>query len=353
VDFSLAQNADTYLTPIEATSVEPVYIEPGQCDPWTCPPGTGSDEVLLIDDPTMAGQGYPGQPFSGQGASNWGPAYPEPSPAQIDLGNLIPPGARPGFFQKVNFGTSWMPRFESDGLGITTARANIVTALPFPKRHQPLTITPEYTVRFFDGPDFIDVPSRVHDLELQFNHIRRIADQWVFNGAVTIGAYADDHSFDASDAVRVSGRALGIYEATPESKWIVGVVYLNRANLSVIPAVGWMYQTDDLKVDLIFPQPKIAWRTWSDGRSGYNERWFFVSGEFGGGIWAVKRVGGADDNLSYSDYRFILGTERKLVGGLSRMWEFGYVFGRELEYDSAAADIGIDDTVFVRAGFKY
>lgn len=346
-----AQYTDPYLSSLEAqsvtsTPVTPVYVEPGQPhDPWTQPP---AGDVVIFDDPTML------NPTMLESAvPSFGPPVDTMSPAQKDLGNLIPPGARKSFFQKVNFGAEWLPQFQSDGLGITTTRVNIVTALPFPKRHQPLTITPEYAVRFLEGPDFIDVPSRLHDAELKFMHIRRIADRWVFNGAVTIGAYADDRSFDAADAVRVSGRALGIYEQSETTKWIVGVVYLNRANLAVVPAIGWMYQTDDLKIDLIVPQPKIAWRTWSDGRVGYNERWFFFGGEFGGGVWAVKRASGADDNLNYGDYRVVLGTERKLVGGLSRKWEVGYVFSRELEYDSVGSDIEIDDTLFVRAGFKY
>lgn len=319
----------------QGSSVAPVFVEPQMADPWA---NATPDEVVLVDQANFA---------------PYGTTLPEQSPAQQDLGNLIPPGVRPGFFQKANLGFVWMPRFESDSIGMTELNANIVTAIPFPRRHQPLTITPEYTVRFLDGPDFIDVPSRLHDAELKFNHVRRIADQWVFNGAITLGVYADDNSFGADDAFRVSGRALGIYEVSEASKWILGVVYLNRANTAVVPAIGYVYWTDDIKIDVVFPQPKIAWRTWSHGAPGYDERWFYVGADIGGGIWSVERANGDPDTLNYSDIRVLVGTERKQIGSISRRWELGYVFNRELEYDSYGADIEIDDSLFVRAVFTY
>ena len=328
--FAVAQSYQPNADPIA-----PVFVEPYTNDPWA---HASPDDVVLCDAP-----GLPPNDF----------VVAEPSPAQRELGNLIPPGARNSFFQKANFGAAWMPRFESDGLGVTQFNTNIVTAVPFFEFSKPLTITPEYTVRFLDGPDFIDVPSRLHDAELKLSHIRRLNDRWVFNGGLTLGTYADDHSFGADDAFRVSGRALGIYQASPAHKWIVGVLYLNRAGASVVPAAGYLYWTDDLRIDVVMPQPKVAWRTWSCGAPGYNERWFYVQGDFGGGIWAVERADGSPDTLSYSDLRIILGTERKHIGNISRRWEFGYVFNRELEYDSYGADIEIDDTIFFRGVLTY
>ncbi len=319
----------------EPTNTAPVFVEPYTVDPWA---NASPDEVVLVD--------APGMPPVDMGV-------PEQSPAQQDLGNLIPPGARKSFFQKANLGAAWIPQFESDGLGVTQINTNIVTALPFPKRHQPLVITPGYTVRFLEGPDFIDVPSRLHDADITFNHIRRITDQWVFNGSVTLGVYADDHSFSAGDAFRVSGYGFGIYETSPNSKWLFGAVYVNRAGTTVIPAVGYLFWTDDLKIDVVLPRPKIAWRTWSCGPDGYDERWFYFQGDFGGGIWAVERASGTPDTLSYSDLRVMFGTERKQIGGISRRWEVGFVFNRELEYDTTPGTLEIDNSMFVRGVLTY
>ncbi len=334
--------SDPYATTPQNARSEAPYLSTGYPNPACCPapggavPSFGGEGVVDVVVENSLGYGYPPQ-----------------SEAERDLGNLIPPGSRPTFFQKVNFWGTWMPQFQSDGLGVTQLKTNIVTAVPFFHRNQPLTITPEYTVRFLDGPDFLDVPSRLHDVELKFNHLRRISDRWILNAAVTLGTYADDHSFSASDAFRVSGRVVGIYEVSPETRWMFGVAYLNRANVSVLPVVGWTHTTDDLKVDLLFPIPQVAWRTWSGGAPGFNERWWYVRGEVGGGIWSVKRVTGAPDTLSYSDYRLIVGTERKLIGGLSHRLELGYVFLRDLEYDSTGTDVRVDDTLFARAGITY
>ncbi|QDU55566.1 DUF6268 family outer membrane beta-barrel protein [Aeoliella mucimassa] len=320
------------------TTVAPVYVEPLQ-DPatWTT---AEPDDMVLYGTDTMQGS-YP--------------ICPPTSPAAEKMGNLIPPGARQGFFQKANASVTWMPRLEGDSLGVTAIQTNIVTAVPFPHRYTPLTITPEYTLRLLDGPDFIDVPSRLHDLSVGFNHIRPLNDKWVFNGRVSLGLYGDDYSLDASDAFRASGYAMGIHQKTPNSphKWIVGVAYFNRAGMSVFPVAGYMYKTEDLQVDVTFPRPKIAWRTWAEGCAGYNERWWYISGDFGGGIWAVQRDSGADDTLSYSDIRVLVGTERIRIGHLSTRLEFGYVFARELEYDSMSSELAVDDSIFVRGALRY
>ena len=317
--------------------VAPVYVEPQQDEVWLNAPTEG--DVVL-------GEVYQGTECL---------SCPPPSEAAEKLGNLIPPGSRNSFFQKANATFTWMPQLDSDSVGMTDIDVNIVTAMPFPHRYTPLTITPQYSLHLLDGPDFIDVPSRLHDLSIGFNHIRPVTDHWVFNGGFSLGLYGDDHSLDADDAFRVAGYGMGIYQSYPNSphKWIVGVVYANRAGLSVFPVAGYMYKTEDFKVDIAFPRPKVAWRTWAEGCPGYNERWWYVAGDFGGGIWAVQRDSGADDTLSYSDIRVLIGTERIHIGSLSHRLECGYVFARQLEYDSMSNDFSLDDTVFIRSALQY
>lgn len=266
--------------------------------------------------------------------------------------SVLPPGARQGVFQKLNLGVHGMPRLEDDSVGATGLEADIVLGFPFPERESPLLITPAYRVLYLDGPDFTDVPPRVHDAEVDFHHFRQLTDRWLVDLAVTLGVYADDHSFDAADAFRVSGRGLGIYDFENDWKGVLGVIYLNRAGYSVVPAAGLMYDSGDFKLDLLFPRPRAAWRIMCL-EPGINERWFYVQGDFGGSIWAVQRASGATDNLAYRDLRVVVGLERKLVGGWSRRWELGYVFDRAIEYDSEGVDRALDDTVFVRAGLTY
>lgn len=267
--------------------------------------------------------------------------------------SLLPPGTRDGVFQKVNVYGTWLPRLESDSFGYSNIKTNVVLGLPLFTRETPLVITPQYQIYWTDGPDFIDVPPRLHDAQTEFRHFRRVGENWIAEGAIQLGVYADDYSFDADDAFRVNGRALAIYEPSPEWKWILGVAYINAAGYTVLPVAGVAYSTDDFKAELVFPRSKIGWRLLSSPAPGLDERWIYVTAELTGGQWAVQRESGINDVLSYSDWRIAIGYERKIIGGLSRTFEVGYVFNRELLYDTVPGDIEIDDTLMVRMGVTY
>lgn len=355
VEFSAAQSTPPWQgyppTGAPAGAIDQVIATDA---PWTAPLAQQSHSAPFqapgwpTGDPNIRLAEAPGLPA----IAPFGPSSSD-APGTTGTKSLLPPGTRPGMFQKLNFTNAYFPAFDDSSVGINQLEISVLLGLPFPERETPLLITPAYGVRFVDGPNTLDVPARLHDAEVDFHHFRRLNHQWIFDTAVTVGTYGDDANLGTSDSIRVSGRALGIYELSPEWKGIIGVVYLNRAGASVVPAVGLQYDTPDVKYDLVFPRPRAAYRIWYDGGPpGINERWIYAMAEFGGGIWTVERASGATDNLSYSDYRMLIGTERKIVGGLSRKFEFGYVFGREFEYDSGpGADL--DDTLLVRMLWTY
>jgi hypothetical protein len=209
-------------------------------------------------------------------------------------------------------------------------------------------------MHFLENAATLDIPSTLYDSAVEFRHLRRFGGgPWAMDAAVTTGYYSD-YDQGSSDAFRVTGRAIGVYETSPSAKWLFGVVYLNRAGASVLPVVGAILEpTPDTKLEAIFPRPRFLWRT-ADSQPGIDEGWIFVGGEFGGGVWSVSRPSTGDlDLINYSDWRLLAGYERKVTGGLSTRYEAGYVFNRELEYDSPTPDASLDDTVFVRAGLTY
>src|SRR4029453_3994802 len=144
------------------------------------------------------------------------------------------------------------------------------------------------------------------------------------------------------------------FESSPTTQWLLGVAYVNRAGASVLPVGGVIYEPDvTRRFELVFPRPR-AWWLLPDSAPGADERWIYVGGEFGGGVWSITRPSTGDlDLLSYSDWRLLAGDERKGAGGLSTRYEAGYVFNREVEYDSATPEVSLDDTVFMRAGIMY
>ncbi len=279
------------------------------------------------------------------------PATPEPSLRQ----SLIPPDARDGFFQKAKFTATWIPRLEDDSLGWTDLRTEVVTALPFFTRENPIIITPSYELHFLDGPAGFDLPPRLHDVSIDFHVFRVFGNHWIADFALTPGLFADDHSFDSNDAFRVNGRAVGVYAPTIDVKWVFGVTYVNGGWTKIVPIAGVVYEpTDDVKYELVFPQPRVAWRLPNSPVPGRDEYWAYVRAEFGNSAWAFEQSDGTADVLASRDYRFILGLERKIIGGLSYRAEVGYVFNRDLKIASnGPGDINLDDTVLLRAGVTY
>ena len=276
----------------------------------------------------------------------------QPTPA---VAQSVPPGFRNGVFQKIFFTGSYLPQLDNDSLGFSELETGIVFALPFLQVTTPLLITPRYAVQYLDRPTGLDLPARVYDAEVSFRHLRKFGNSpWAMNAAVTLGHYSDFESNDA-DAFRVTGQALAVYESSPAAQWVFGVVYLNRRDLSVVPALGVIYQpTPDVKYEAILPRSRISWRLPVSSIGAGNECWAYIGGEFGGGIWSIERPATlTQDLLTYNDYRILVGVERKVAGGLNRRLEVGYVFGRELEFASATPDVRLDDTLFVRAGLTY
>ncbi len=172
--------------------------------------------------------------------------------------------------------------------------------------------------------------------------------------AVTLGHYSDFDSGDA-DAFRVTGMAFGVYEKTPGRKWVLGVVYLNRKNVALIPAVGYIYEPSPrLRWEFIMPRPRVVLRWPTVGGPPGDERLLYAGGELGGGVWSVRRpLTLIQDMVTYNDYRILAGYERKIIGGISRRFEAGYVFGRELQFSSATPDVSLDSSLFLRAGLSY
>ena len=281
------------------------------------------------------------------------PYYGQGSP-QTDDSSTLPPGTRNGVFQKVDFTAAYLPRLGNDNLGMTDLELDVVFGVPFFTRESPLVITPFYNLHYLDGPNSPDVPPRVSDAAIELRHFRKLGQNWLVNVDITFGEYADDHSWDSGDAFRLTGSGAVVYEWTPAWKWVLGAAYVGRLNTKILPIAGLIYKpNDDIDYELIFPAPKMSWRLPATSIPGRDELWFYVAGEFGGGIWAVQRTNGTNDELDITDWRIYMGLERRIIGGLTSRVELGYVFSRKLQYASMPHEQSLGDTLMLRAGFTY
>jgi len=292
-------------------------------------------------------------PYGGSQIFPQEPMFPEaPSSGLRPLPR--PRDARDGFFQKAKFTGTWIPQLDDDSLGWTDLRSEFTVAVPFFTREAPMLITPFYELHFLDRPDGSDLPPRLHDVAIDFSHFRRVTNNWFVNVAVAPGFYADDHSFDSDDACRINGRAVAVYDPTPELKWVIGATYVHGGWAKVVPVAGFIYEpNDDVSYEMVFPRPRAAWRLPTSPVPGHDEYWFYVLGEFANAIWAFEQNDGTDDMLAYRDFRIMLGLERKIIGGLSHRIEVGYVFNREIKLASDGDEVDMDDSVLLRAGVVY
>jgi hypothetical protein len=160
-----------------------------------------------------------------------------------------------------------------------------------------------------------------------------------------------DFDHNDSDSFRIPGRALALFDASPQARLVMGSVYLDWETVSLLPAAGVVYTPDsDTRFELVFPRPKIGRRL---HRSGELESWIYFRGEYGGGSWAIERVNGADDVMTYRDLRLIVGVESKDDSGIGGYWELGYVFDRDLDYERGPGDYSPDETLMLRVGSTY
>jgi len=259
---------------------------------------------------------------------------------------------KPGLLQQTRFTGTWLPALgeETSSLGVATLRTSATLGFPAPTPRSPLLITPAFGVHYWDGPLAPEVPARTFDNSLEFRWLNQFRPWLGFDLAVAPGYYSD---FDQSnsDAIRITGRAIAKLSWGPKADWLLGVVYLDREDVSLLPAVGLILKPSDAtRWELLFPRPRVMQRVACGTTADW---WGYLGGEFGGGSWAIRRMDGVADVLTYRDFRVLLGIERKTPAGATTQLELGYVFGRELEFTSDTPDFDADDTLSARGGLKF
>ena len=273
-----------------------------------------------------------------------------PSPTEPHL----PPGVRNGVFQRLLFDATWLAPGGANGLGDNDLELQAIFALPCPTINSPLVITPGYGVQYLQGPQHPDLPPQLQDGYVDFRWLSQVTPKLGLDLAITPSIFSD---FDqqSSKAFRLPGHAAAAWTWNETTKLVLGAAYLDRFDVEVIPIGGVIWTPDaDTKFDLVFPHPKISRRNYWGGNCGDDvQDWVYIAGEFTGDQWAIRGSDGRDDLVVLSDYRIILGMERKVTGGVSSRFEIGYVFGRRIRYSNDTPDFYPTDTVMLRGGLTY
>ncbi|MFW6171475.1 MAG: hypothetical protein ACODAD_13375, partial [Planctomycetota bacterium] len=256
-----------------------------------------------------------------------------------------------GFFQKLAFNSGWIYRGGGNNWGVIENELLLTVALPLPSRDYPLLITSGFDAVLLNGPSAPDLPARLYDGYLDFMWLPKLSERWLGILSVAPGVYSDFDSLQ-DDAFRVKAKALVRFDLVPEQvQVLLGVLYLNRDDVNWLPAGGVIWDpNDDVHLELVFPRPQFAYRL---TRGGLFEDWGYLAGEFGGDTWSIRRGVDEFDMMTSVDWRLFLGLERRRPGGAAQRVEVGYVFGREIKFDSPSPDVSAGDTFMVRAGVDF
>ena len=140
-------------------------------------------------------------------------------------------------------------------LGWTDLRTEVVTALPFFTRENPIIITPSYELHFLKRRQAFRCRRDCTTRSSTFTSFACSTITGLPISPCQPGLYADDYSFDSSEALRINGRALGVYAPTIDVKWVLGVTYLDGGGWAkVVPVAGVIYTpTDDVEYQLAVP----------------------------------------------------------------------------------------------------
>lgn len=212
-----------------------------------------------------------------------------------------------------------------------------------------LQFLPRFSFHLLDGPSVTDLPPRLYDFALDTLVFIPVSDRWSFLGMAGPAMFSDFET--DKDGFRITGRALAFYQWSPTVKLSGGFLYLDRDDVTALPAGGITYTPNEaFKAEILFPKPKIAWRFHCDEDDAH---WLYVAGEFGGNSWAIRRASGADDVVSIRDLRLLVGLEAvglksSRTDGMRQMIEAGFVFSRRLEYRSGIGDTDQDPTGLLR-----
>jgi hypothetical protein len=193
-----------------------------------------------------------------------------------------------------------------------------------------------FGVHFLDGPVRTDMPPRLFDFSLGLKDRRLIRPHIGYDIEFRVGVFSDFEG-SAKEGVRYPGHAVTFFRFNRRLELVLGVDYLDRDDISLLPVAGVIWTPQDwLRVEAVFPRPRLAARIMN------TSQWLFIGGELGGGTWAVERnfIGDApnygtfriDDNATYRDLRLVFGWESVDEDSLSSSLEIGYVFDRRLSY---------------------
>jgi hypothetical protein len=330
----------------------------GTVQPAWDPYGGGAPGAQApVASPYAQGSTIPGAPgvvpYGSQQASPYG-TYGENPYNQHRPDGTVAPQQR--FLSELFFENTYLARFGNHGLGINDVALGGSFAFPILANPAPIFVTPGFTYHSWNGPasgNFAgspDLPPNAYDAYLDTSWRPQVTSWFSADLDVRVGVYSDFSKVN-SQSVRILGRGLGVITFSPRWQAAVGVWYLDRLTVKILPAGGVIWTPNqDTRFAILFPNPKISQRLVTIRNT---DVWGYIAGEYGGGKWTIRRANGAGDVVELNDIRVLAGLEWFNLNGAHGNFEIGYVFDRHIIYRSGTPTAHPSDTIVLRTGLTY
>ncbi len=345
------------------------YAAPGGVPPALPPSAYGTPAIGGTPLGTPA-YGAPGYAAPGYGAG----AYPTTPPALFPNGFTGPNalwsegtiiGAPVRLIQGPRVRHAWLAGTKGRELGIHETDVSVALTYPnFLFSDRPIYVVPSFSLYLFDGPRPENFDGAMPDLPGQ-TYGAFIDSLWQpdINGIVgfdlgaRVGVFSDFDTLN-KNSLRTLGQGLVRLRLTPTMTLKGGAIYVDRADIKLIPAGGILWEPNpQARFDLYFPQPKVSQYVTTIGNQ---DLWWYIGGEFGGGTWTIERaVDGGSDKVDVNDIRVLVGMEFGppewfREGRRLGFIEAGWVTERRLIYVRRPEDnVHLKDTFMLRAGIGY
>ncbi|HEY1067286.1 MAG TPA: hypothetical protein VGE52_14290 [Pirellulales bacterium] len=256
---------------------------------------------------------------------------------------------RPQRLDQIAFMNENLLKFGDNGLGVSSYDINATLKFGFLYSDTPLFVTPGFTFHFFSSPANVPLGPRTYDAYVNFAWRPQIGQNIALDLGFTPGLYTDFQN-TSSDMWRFPAKALVVAQVNPTAQVCFGVIYIDRVDIKLLPAGGVILAPNDFtRYEIYFPRPKAAWRLRQIQQA---DVWAYVLGEYGGGSWATELDNGIKTRFDNNDFRVALGLEFQTRAATHGFMELGYVFNRELVFESYPSNSPNDSMMF-RGGFAF
>lgn len=279
-------------------------------------------------------------------------SYAEPVPPVAVVADEVPVRRfKKQAIQKVSVSGGRLTATDGGDLSSSFLETSLGLGIPLGNFDNILGVTPAFRVDWIDAAPGLDVPAELYETGVQFFWRKPISDRSNAMAIVRPGVRSD---FTTSDnAVKVFGLGLLTWQYLPETLSVsFGAVYLDRADIPLLPAVGLTWTPQPItRLDLRFPESRLSHRVAKNGAT--SETWGYLSGGLGGNTWAVTRRSGQSDQISLRDLRLLAGLEQIVDGGGGWFVAAAYAFNRRIEYENTDSEISLSDGVLLQAGWTW